>query len=84
MTRMTSKTRVAVFYGGRSTEHSVSCVSASAIMAHLDTDRYEVIPVGITRKGVFTIGEQGLKIVDGTLPEVTLRDELALSLCCIT
>ncbi len=80
MTRMTSKTRVAVFYGGRSTEHSVSCVSASAIMAHLDTDRYEVIPVGITREGVFTIGEQGLKIVDGTLPEVTLRDELALSL----
>ncbi len=80
MTRMTNKTRVAVFYGGRSTEHSVSCVSASAVMAHLDRDHYEVIPVGITKDGVFTVGEQGLKIVDGQLPEVTLRDELALSL----
>lgn len=62
MTRMTNKTRVAVFYGGRSTEHSVSCVSASAVMAHLDRDRYEVIPVGITKDGVFTVGEQGLKL----------------------
>ena len=80
MTRMTNKTRVAVFYGGRSTEHSVSCVSASAIMAHLDRDRYEVIPVGITKDGVLTAGEQGLEIVDGQMPEVALRDELTLSL----
>lgn len=80
MTRMTNKTRVAVFYGGRSTEHSVSCVSASAIMAHLGRDRYEVIPVGITKDGVLTVGEQGLEIVDGQMPEVALRDELTLSL----
>ena len=48
----TDRIRVAVIYGGRSSEHSVSCVSAGAIMSHLDPERYEVIPVGITLEGV--------------------------------
>lgn len=78
---MTSKTRVAVVYGGRSTEHSVSCVSAGAIMAHLDADKYDIVPIGITREGAWTPGtREGLAIVDGRLPEVTMGDELAISL----
>ena len=43
--------RVAVIYGGRNSEHSISVVSAGAVMAALDPDRYEVIPVGITTSG---------------------------------
>ena len=52
-------------------------------MSHLDPDRYEVIPVGITRDGVWTVGESDYSTLaaDGRdLPEVALRDELSLSL----
>lgn len=79
------KIRVAVVYGGRSSEHSVSCVSAGAVMNHLDKDRYEVVPIGITRDGAWTAGTtEGLEIVDGKLPEVELGDELTLSLNPLT
>ena len=72
---MTSKTRVAVIYGGKSTEHSVSCVTAGAIMAHLDPERYEIIPIAITREGTWTIGvTEGLEITNGQLPEVEEAD----------
>ena len=78
---MTSKTRVAVIYGGKSTEHSVSCVTAGAIMSHLDPSRYEIVPIGITREGIWTIGvTEGLEITDGQMPEVELADELTVSL----
>ena len=43
----TDRIRVAVIYGGRSSEHSVSCVSAGAVMAHLDSNKFVVIAVGI-------------------------------------
>ncbi|MDY3127069.1 MAG: D-alanine--D-alanine ligase family protein [Corynebacterium sp.] len=78
---MTALTRVAVLYGGQSTEHSVSCISAGAVMAHLDPQRFDVVPIGITPDGVWTPGvRDGLKIVDGVLPEVKGEKELALSL----
>ncbi|QDZ42510.1 D-alanine--D-alanine ligase family protein [Corynebacterium sp. sy039] len=77
-----SRIKIAVIYGGQSSEHSVSCVSAGAIMAHLDPERYEIYPVGITKDGVWTIGESDpkkLQIVDRRMPEVTLTKELNLS-----
>ncbi len=78
-----SRIRVAVVYGGRSLEHSISCISAGAVMANLDRERYDVVPVGITRDGLWTVGTddpEELRAHGDTLPEVTLRDELALSL----
>jgi len=45
------KIRVAVIFGGRSVEHEVSLVSARAIMGALDRRRYEVVPIGITKRG---------------------------------
>lgn len=77
-----SKIFVAVVYGGRSSEHSVSCVSAGAIMDHLDPERFECIPVGITREGVWTVGERDtskLRTVDRVMPEVALDREITLS-----
>ncbi|GAA1697655.1 MULTISPECIES: D-alanine--D-alanine ligase family protein [Dietzia] len=75
---------VAVLYGGRSSEHSVSCVSAGAVMAHLDRSVYEVIPVGITGSGRWTLGPDdvsGLRIVDRVMPEVDPgRPQVALGL----
>jgi D-alanine-D-alanine ligase len=68
------KTRVAVVFGGRSTEHAISCVSAGSILAALDPDEYEVVPVGITRTGrwVLTSGDPAQLAISGRqLPEVT-------------
>jgi len=50
-TRRGRKIRVAVVFGGRSVEHEVSLVSARAIMDALDPERYEVVPIGITKRG---------------------------------
>jgi D-alanine-D-alanine ligase len=46
-----SRTRVAVVFGGRSTEHAISCVSAGSVLAALDRDRYDVVAIGITPEG---------------------------------
>ncbi|MEU2349275.1 D-alanine--D-alanine ligase family protein [Modestobacter sp. NPDC049651] len=81
MSGQARKTRVAVVFGGRSAEHAISCVSAGSVLAALDPDRYEVVPVGITRDGrwVLTDGDPArLSIDGGTLPEVT--DGTAVSL----
>ncbi len=51
-----ARMRVGVIFGGRSVEHEVSLVSARAIMQALDPQRYEVIPIGITRQGRWVLG----------------------------
>ena len=49
------KVRVLLLFGGRSSEHSVSCVTAAGVMHAVDRSRYEIIPVGITRQGEWTL-----------------------------
>ncbi|MGI5322448.1 D-alanine--D-alanine ligase family protein [Actinomadura nitritigenes] len=68
-----SKIRVAVVFGGRSSEHAISCVTAGAVMAAIDRDRYEVLPIGIARDGRWVLApeDQRLAIQDGRLPEVS-------------
>lgn len=51
------KTNIGVFFGGRSTEHEISVLTACQAMAALDTDRYNVIPVYITKQGQWYTGE---------------------------
>jgi D-alanine-D-alanine ligase len=70
---MGDKVRVAVVFGGRSAEHAISCVSAGSVIAALDPDRYEVVPVGITPEGGWVLADpaQRLAITDGELPEVS-------------
>jgi D-alanine-D-alanine ligase len=45
------KLRVAVLFGGRSGEHDVSLMSARGVLDSIDRDRYEVVPIAITRSG---------------------------------
>ena len=47
----TAKLRIGVLFGGRSGEHEVSLRSARSVMAALDRDRYEIVPIGITKEG---------------------------------
>ena len=61
-------------FGGRSSEHAISCVSANSILAALDPDEFEVLAVGITQQGrwVLVSGDSvPLAIEDRTLPEIT-------------
>ncbi len=69
-----SRIRVAVVYGGRSSEHAISCVSAGSILRNLDPGRFEVVPVGIARDGSWVradVDPDELAIADGKLPEVS-------------
>src|SRR5690606_21239829 len=45
------KTRVAVVFGGRSSEHTISVVTAGAVLGAIDRDKYDVLPIGITSDG---------------------------------
>ena len=49
------RVRVAVVYGGRSSEHAISCVSAGSILRNLDPERFEVVAVGITPGGSWVL-----------------------------
>ena len=60
-----SKLRVGVIFGGRSGEHEVSLRSASSVMAALDREKYDVIPIGITPKGEWLIGDAMALLADG-------------------
>lgn len=51
------KTNVAVFFGGRSTEHEISVISANQAMAAIDSEKYNVIPVYITKEGRWFTGD---------------------------
>ncbi len=48
-------TRVLLLFGGRSAEHEVSCLSATSVLEVIDRDRYEVVTVGITKDGRWTL-----------------------------
>ncbi|GFG49862.1 D-alanine--D-alanine ligase A [Mycolicibacterium agri] len=77
------RVRVAVVYGGRSSEHAISCVSAGSIFRHLDKERFEVIAIGITPEGSWVLTDaepDRLAITDGRLPEVTGASGTALAL----
>ncbi len=70
---MTAKLVVAVLFGGRSSEHSISCVTARGVLGSMDRDRYDVIPIGITREGAFTLVTSDVddyRLEANALPEV--------------
>ena len=51
------KLNVAVFFGGKSTEHEISCISANQALKALDTAKYEVIPVYISKENDMYTGD---------------------------
>lgn len=56
---------MAVLFGGQSAEHEVSCVSALHVAAAMSAQRYEVLPVGITREGRWVLPEASLHVLAG-------------------
>ncbi|GGO48140.1 D-alanine--D-alanine ligase [Streptomyces daqingensis] len=68
------KPRVAVVFGGRSSEHAISVVTAGAVLAAIDREKYEVLPIGITTDGrwALTADEpERMAIENSRLPSVS-------------
>lgn len=61
---MSTRIRVGVLFGGQSGEHEVSLVSARAVLASLDPDKYEVLPIGITKQGRWVAGAQAMPTLE--------------------
>src|ERR687889_1081507 len=72
--RRRGKVRVAVLFGGQSGEHDVSLRSAQNVMDALDPDRYDVVPIGITREGRWLTGGDPFAALTATSPLFTLGD----------
>lgn len=61
---MGHKIRVGVIFGGQSGEHEVSLVSARAVLAGLDHEKYDVVPIGITKDGRWIAGEHAPQLLE--------------------
>jgi D-alanine-D-alanine ligase len=70
-----SRQRVAVVFGGTSSEHGVSCLTAAGVLSALDRDRFDVVGIGITRTGRWVLVDpeaiSRLAVTDGKLPELS-------------
>jgi D-alanine-D-alanine ligase len=67
------KPRVAVVFGGRSSEHGVSVVTAGAVLRAIDRSKYDVLPIGITREGRWALTSddpERMAITDRQVPDV--------------
>jgi D-alanine-D-alanine ligase len=82
----TRKPRVAVVFGGRSSEHAISCVTAGSVLQAIDRERYDVVPVGISTEGRWVLesgdvsrlritGADALPAVDAGLTAVALAND---------
>ncbi|MDX2564101.1 D-alanine--D-alanine ligase family protein [Streptomyces sp. NPDC087219] len=73
-TQSPRKPRVAVVFGGRSSEHAISVVTAGAVLSAIDRDKYDVLPIGITTDGRWALtadAPERMAIADRALPNVT-------------
>ncbi|MHB9059091.1 MAG: D-alanine--D-alanine ligase family protein [Bacillota bacterium] len=68
---MSRKIRVGVVFGGRSGEHEVSLMSAASIINAIDKDRYEVVPIGITRSGKWLLSGDPLRALKSGIEEAS-------------
>jgi D-alanine-D-alanine ligase len=82
------KPRVAIVFGGRSSEHAISCVTAGSVLEAIDRSAYDVVPIGIARDGRWVLesgdtdrlritGPDGLPSVDGDRATIALLREAA-------
>ena len=80
------KPRVAVVFGGKSSEHAISCVTAGSVLAAIDRASYDVVPIGIATDGRWVLesgdperlriaGPDGLPAVDGDRASIALAPE---------
>jgi D-alanine-D-alanine ligase len=67
-----AKKRVAIICGGKSSEHEISCVSAGGVLSSIDTSKFEIVLIGITKNGKWLLlpSDTNFTITNGALPQV--------------
>src|SRR5688500_19978877 len=81
-----AKPRVAVLFGGRSSEHAISCVTAGSVLQAIDRTAYDVVPIGIAKDGRWVLesgdperlainGPHELPEVDSSLPVLSIAQD---------
>src|ERR1700686_2653955 len=65
----TKKIRVGILFGGRSGEHEVSLLSAASVLNAIDKNKYEVVPIGITKEGRWLTAEHAERLLKGNAGE---------------
>ncbi|TWP35689.1 D-alanine--D-alanine ligase family protein [Leekyejoonella antrihumi] len=77
-----AKPVVAIVFGGRSSEHAVSCATAASVLRSIDRDRFDIVPVGITEQGRWVLmadDPEPLQLAIGRTPRVEGTREVVLS-----
>ncbi len=67
------KPRIAIVFGGRSSEHAVSCSSAASVLRAIDRDAFDVVPIGIAKDGSWVLvpdDPEALQLAPGHIPQV--------------
>src|ERR1700722_3683040 len=75
MTTEKKRLRIGILFGGRSGEHEVSLISAASVMQALDPQKYEAVPIGITKDGRGHAGPPAHKMLPPPLSEVLRTGE---------
>src|SRR5438128_7612747 len=74
---MTNKLKVGILFGGRSGEHEISLLSAASVFKAIDQNKYEVVPIGITKDGRWLTAADAERLLQGkggnALPQTHLR-----------
>ncbi|NYG58185.1 D-alanine-D-alanine ligase [Nocardioides daedukensis] len=83
MTSQSRKPRVAVVFGGVSSEHSISCISAGSVLNAIDREKYDVVPIGISTTGSWVLEDPTTNPLElgegGRLPSVVGDREVSIS-----
>jgi len=74
---MNKRLRVGVIFGGRSGEHEVSLASARSVMAAMDKNKYEPVPIGITKEGRWLLGGDSLPVLEQAVRDGMQAEEIA-------
>lgn len=67
------KTVVGVFFGGRSTEHEISVISANQVIAAMNPDKYEIVPIYVSKDGRWYTGRELTTLSNYRHPEELLK-----------
>jgi D-alanine-D-alanine ligase len=75
----TERLKLGLLFGGESPEHEVSIVSARSVSEHLDKEKYQILPIGVAKNGVWAVlGDPFARLADGELPDRGLCQFLPL------
>jgi D-alanine-D-alanine ligase len=67
------KLRVGILFGGRSGEHEVSLLSAASVFSAIDKNKFEVVPIGITKEGHWVTSQDAERLLRGEFPHQQQR-----------